>query len=198
MGEIIIDAEDVWAFFNRKGKALEEEMALIAQNTEYGIDVWLTREDGNPAVYVYADDVEMYEETMLSEADCKRSVRRIYEKYLTNEVIDELLEMGDDYDPFEGQDKPEDVEEYDPTHDIEDRENQLDDAITSFLIEAGGDDFDARNIDLDDIVADCKEHFLEYLARKHNFRVYRPMFLEADDGTEFYTEYPYEQMIFDD
>ena len=53
----------------------------------------------------------------------------------------------------------------------------------------------------EDIIAtaadDIKEHVLEYIARKHRLPIYRPMYLEGEDGKDFYSEYPYEEMIFD-
>ena len=52
--------------------------------------------------------------------------------------------------------------------------------------------------DIDDAIVDVKEHMLEYMARKPGLLIYRPMYLEDEDGKDFYSEYPYEEMIFED
>ena len=78
------------------------------------------------------------------------------------------------------------------------REEELDSLIWDFVMGVfGGDtytDFDCTGEVLDDL----KDHFLEYMYRKHGFDIYRPMVLEDEDGTEFFEEYPYEHMVFDD
>ena len=50
---------------------------------------------------------------------------------------------------------------------------------------------------IEDVIEDCKEHFLEYMYRKHHLDIYRPMELEDDDGV-FFKEYPYEYIEFSD
>ena len=51
---------------------------------------------------------------------------------------------------------------------------------------------------IEEIADDVKEHTLEYIARRHGLPIYRPMYLEDEDGKDFYSEYPYEEMIFED
>lgn len=82
---------------------------------------------------------------------------------------------------------------------ISERESELDCAVWELLETVlQGVYCDDCCEDFDDMLDDLKEHFLEYMARKHDLPVYRPMILEYDDGTEELSEYPYEEMEFDD
>ena len=81
---------------------------------------------------------------------------------------------------------------------IEEREMELDIAVSEFISAVLGGDAYLDSEDYDDIIEDCKDHFLEYLARKHGLDIFRPMVLEDEDGEDFYEEYPYECMEFDD
>ena len=82
---------------------------------------------------------------------------------------------------------------------ITEREDELDQAVMDFLATVLGEGFYDLDSDSNgEIVEDCKEHFLEYIARKFSISIYRPMYLEDEDGTDFYTDTPYENMVFDD
>ena len=79
---------------------------------------------------------------------------------------------------------------------IEEREDEItvlfQNLLFDLLVDTANEDI------INDIVEDVKEHTLEYIARKHGMPIYRPMYLEGEDGTDFYSEYPYEEMIFED
>lgn len=49
-----------------------------------------------------------------------------------------------------------------------------------------------------EVIQDCKDHFLEYMYRKFGLTIRRPMILEDEDGEDFFEEYPYECMVFED
>ena len=49
-----------------------------------------------------------------------------------------------------------------------------------------------------EVYDDLKEHFLEYMARKWGLVIHRPMFLEDENGEEFYEDYPYDCIEFED
>ena len=63
----------------------------------------------------------------------------------------------------------------------------MDDSIDSF---GDADSFE--------IAQDVLDHICEYLYRKHDISSRRPMILEDENGEEFFEEFPYECMEFDD
>ena len=75
---------------------------------------------------------------------------------------------------------------------IEDREQDLTVAFAK-LMQVIAEDSDSGYPEKD-VIDDLKEHVLEYMHRKHNFNIYRPMVVEYDDGSEEYLEYPYDSL----
>lgn len=182
--KITVLASEVWGYFQDSKEDLESYMHQIAGNPEYGVEIFVTEDSGLPRIVVTQDDVQVYEETAVSEHDCKKTVEQIYDNYLTSKVVTMLA----------SDEVPTTMEDDDV---IDEREVELDNAVFDFVMTAvSGSYFDTP--EFDDILEDCKEHFLEYMARKHGIPVYRPMILEYDDGTEELSEYPYEDMEFDD
>lgn len=179
---IIIEADDVWDYFRRHKAELRNEVHIIAENDEYGVSVSLTEEREYPLVTVYVDDYLYDEESALSKDDCTKVVEDLYDRYLTSNI----LTLDEEESAFTQEDA------------ISEREIELDDAFISLLdsILEGG--IDSVVEDADEVYEDIKDHVLEYIARKHKLPIYRPMMLEDEDGEEFFTEYPYECMIFDD
>ena len=76
---------------------------------------------------------------------------------------------------------------------IEERELELTEA-TEVFVNAVADDLQIDS----EVIEECKEHFLEYLYRKFGLTIRRPMVLEDEEGEDFFEEYPYECMIFED
>ena len=87
---------------------------------------------------------------------------------------------------------------YEEESEIDEREAEIYEAVVSFLSTILETDIDSFVDDADLIYEDCAEHFLEYLSRKWGFEIRRPMYLEDENGEEFYEEYPYECMEFED
>lgn len=144
----------------------------------------------SPLVILRSSKNASYEETAVNAHDCQKTVEKIYDDYLTSKVIASLLGGDDDSDDLTALD----IEDM-----IDERESELDAAVYEFVMTAiQGAYFDDYTSDFDDICEDLKEHFLEYMARKHGLPVYRPMMLEYEDGTEEMSEYPYEDMEFED
>lgn len=184
--KITVSPSDVWDYFQNTKDDLKTHMHQIADNDEYGIAIFVTEDSGLPNIVVTADDVQVYEETSVNEFDCRETAVKIYDDYLTPKAID-ILSSSDDSSSL-------DVEDI-----IDLRETELDNAVYEFIMTAiQGAYFDDYTIAFDDICDDLKEHFLEYMARKHGLPVYRPMILEYEDGIEEMSEYPYEDMEFDD
>lgn len=189
--KITVSASDVWGYFQDKKENLKSYMHQIASNPEYGVAIFVTEDSGLPSIVVTADNVQVYEETTVNEHDCEKTVDKIYDDYLTSKVINSLVDNDDG--------ESDDLTALEIEDMIDERENELDAAVYEFLMTVVQDAYiDDYTSDFDDIVEDLKEHFLEYIARKHGLPVYRPMMLEYEDGTEEMSEYPYEDMEFDD
>ena len=214
MEHIYVEPEKVWAKFAKEKATLITKEVLLAEDTDYGSSVYLTSEGGRPCLIAYIDDIEVYSEECISEQDVTTTARRMYDKYLTSRVLSDYLGEagGDEISTFGHGTKIEDTDyelegnddtrtELDQSIEIDDRESELDDAIYAFLDVV----LDTRHLyqvfpdqrDEEACVDDVKDHILEYLARKWDIPVYRPMMLEDDEG-EFFERYPYEHMIFED
>lgn len=181
--KIILPASGVWAYFIEHKNSLISDMHLIATNEEFGIEIYLTNQCGYPSIVVNADDSEIHSEVLMDEDDCKKSVTDAYELYLTEKIV--TTTYGDEEDD----ELPLTEEEL-----IEDREAELDGAILDLLTVAMSECRDIIKIDPNELCEDVKEHVLEYLYLKHGISIYRPMYLEYDDKSVEFEQYPYGNM----
>lgn len=188
MREITIEPCNLWEYMEKKDKEgqLGAVMYEIAKNEEYGISVYASKDEkGRYCIVVEADEYEVFNEWVTDRDDAEVTCAKVYENYLTEKVIQVLSDVGgDEEDP--------DIEE-----EIRLREDELTNCTEEFLMEILGRDayFDGVEFEM---INDCKEHFIEYVARKYGLPIYRPMILEDENGEDFFEEYPYECMIFDD
>lgn len=180
---------DVWEYFQCVKDDLKSHMHQIADNYEYGVEIFLSEDSGFPNIVVVVDDEQVYDETVINAHDCQITVEEIYDKYLTSKAIDYLSNDGemDEESAFFNVD---DI--------IYERECDLDGAVFNFVKTVVQSDYINYIPDIDDVIDDLKEHFLEYMFRKHGLRIYRPMILEYEDGEEALVKYPYEDMEFED
>lgn len=186
--KIILQPDEVWDYFVEHEEECDECMFEIASCSEYGTTVYLSRSSkGVGCISVEADDQEIYNEEIIDAEDAKKVVQKVYDDYLTDKVI----EILSDFEPQED-DTLQDQED-----EIEMREEELNNLIWDFVMGVYGGDTYADYLDYE-FLDDLKDHFLEYMYRKHGLDIYRPMVLEDEDGTEFFEEYPYEHMVFDD
>lgn len=192
---VTIEAKDVWAYFNRHKTELIKMMHQIARNEDCEVDIFITEKSGTPCVVVTHADYELYQERCLNPDDCYRTIQRVYNEYLDDSVINKIMQF------YVDDDEEKDLEELSKLE-IEDmiseRETELDEAIVDFLTIVLEGYIDEESTDLDDICDDLKEHFLEYIARKHDLPIRRPMYIEFEDGSEECEEYPYSCLIYDD
>ena len=173
-------------------------MEPIAENRETGVTIFLTGEERGdmilPDVVVFMDDTKVYEECSVSRYDCESTVQKIYNGYLyTEQIVNSAIDRDIKREADE-------LTDYYNQMEIDDRETLLTDAAYSFLCEILDDPIEkiVGKIESEEIIEDFKDHALEYLARKWELPIYRPMILEDDNGEDFYEEYPYEVMEFDD
>lgn len=168
----------------------------IAEDNEKGVEVRMRYgdefESDTVCIYVFHNGNVIYEKGTNSADECEKTVRDVLKKYLSysddedddDDDCEEIVELDDD--------EIEDV--------IIEREEELDQAVMDFLATVLGEAF--YDLDADssgELIEDCKDHFIEYIARKYSFtEIFRPMYLEEEDGTEFYTDTPYDEMEYDD
>ena len=177
----IVEASDVWDYFMEHKSELANSLTMIAENHEYGIGIFLTEDDDLPLIMVTADDEEIEEEAIVSRRDCESTVGEIYDKYLSKDVVNILIDESVDYTEAE------------ELETIDEREMELDDAIYGCLMAIAPNLFDIAD-DPDELCEDLKDHICEYLYTQHGISVYRPMYLETEDGTDEFTEFPYPEM----
>lgn len=190
MQDIMIDSSELWDYCEENEDTLLTAQHMIAENPDYGMSVWITCESGSPEIIVESDDIEIYREEILNENDAKRTADRIYEEYLSIKAIETVTEAEDDGTVYV------DDEDEDNQVLINEREDDLDAAVMEFVNIVS--DTGCYNIK-DEVLDDLKEHFLEYMHKTWGIGIYRPMYLEdVDTGEEYFTEYPYEDMVFDD
>lgn len=197
--KILVEPADVWEYLQENVQEMKTTMFQIASNDDFGIVIYLTESDnGNMGkIIVCADDNEVYSEKIISESDGKKTAERIYNKYLTEKVV-EILSSNEAKKENETKSDDEDESMFDYETLIEQREEELDDALCMFLDAVCESEYSTNYYFDPHMFEDIKEHFLEYLARKWNTVIRRPMFIEDENGEDFFEEYPYEYLIFDD
>lgn len=193
MPDIYVTPEDIWDYYEDNKKDLEKCMHKIAENKEFGVIVYLTDDYGFPGIIVEADDKTVYTDFVATPKDCADVVSEVYENFLSYKAVQTLANIDIVHDDDGPQLTLPDLED-----EIEERELEIEDALWAFLDTVLGGDATLEIMTGDEMFEDIKEHFLEYLARDHGLPVRRPMFLTDENGEDFFEEYPYEHMIFDD
>lgn len=186
---VTVGSANVVEFFKQHQYELACEYETIAENEDCGIVIYLSSTNGRPTVTVLADE-DQISEIITGIESLENVVRTTYDTYLSEQAVISLMTKEGDV---------EDIDEDELIRDeIDERESEIDAAVDDFLgIIAQTYGFTDDNT-IDEIHDDVKEHFLEYLYRKHKLEIYRPMILEDENGEDFFEEYPYECMEFDD
>ena len=149
-----------------------------------------------------AEEFNRYKYRYEAEPECI-AWNELYEIWVSAEAgqttltITENGEVVDESQVYSWKEAEEIIEAYignsDEELEIEAREFELSEATEIFVSSVVSD------IEVDpEVIEDCKEHFLEYMYRKFGLSIHRPMVLEDEEGEEFFEEYPYECMEFED
>jgi hypothetical protein len=178
MRKVYIKGNEVWNYFQEHKSDLASNDVVIAEDSEYGTEIWISNVGGRCTITATSNGMPIWDADATDETECYLAVNEAFEDYLSTES---LIEYGD--------------EETELDMAISQREDEINDALFEFLNAVN--DNNMTYLEFAGLLDDVKEHFLEYLARKHGIKIYRPMFLEDDEG-EFYTEYPYECIVYDD
>lgn len=188
------EPHEIWELFQKDKPYLRAHMKVIAENPEFDVVIYVTVEEQKssifPNIVVCMEDSEIYSELAVNKVDCEHTVQKIYDEYLSEErLIDRLIEQ-----------ETAKAEEEEKDQQIEEREMELFDAVNDLL-----DVFLNENLqklvgyeEADRITEDITDRLCEYLYEEHGLSCFRPMMLEDEDGEEFFEEFPYDCMIFDD
>lgn len=179
---IIIEPKDIWEYFKEHHIALMHDMVIVAENNDFDVVIYLTNEENKPCLVIESSNVESTEFCVENEDNCEAVVQEVYNLYLTDRIMTVIAE---------------EVEEISQEDVIDERELDLDSFVMRFLEDVLDENPILYTDIINDVAQDCKEHFLEYLYRKHGLSVYRPMELEDENEEIFFEDYPYECMEFD-
>lgn len=199
---VYLKPDQAWEFFKQNKKRLEDEMVEIAANSDTRTVIYLTEEEGNPAVKVYRNDIQQYSEGCVSLPDCINTLKRIYTKYLTPlQVVVNNTDKKEEDDDEDDVPVDEELSRAEFEAEIEEREEVIYQAVSDLIDVLTEDnisslEFSDRD---DDSVGNIVDHIVRYLAVDCGFRIRRPMILyDEDKKQEVCTEYPYEEYDFDD
>lgn len=182
---IIVEASDVWEYFNEHKKELFTQSKMIADNQEYGVEIFLTEDDDLPLITVTMDSDECDSEAVVSARDCFDTVKKFYDGYLTNNVMDIVMGKDDELTASEELEV------------IDEREMEIDDAIYALLDTLVPNMFDIED-DPDGLYEDLKDLICEWLYTERGISVYRPMYLEDESGNDEFFKFPYPEMELDE
>lgn len=191
--EILVTPENLWGVIRSNEDILKSGEQIVASNDEFGVEICIAFDHGAPTLVVYMDSEPVHSEMIHSQADCEATARRVYDKFLGRNVVNAVLA---DEDGSDGSDGFEEISSIQWDDMIDFREGELDDAVTEliYILEPKIDDFLEGN---SDIIDDIKDLLCEHLYEKYGISVYRPMILEDDDGSDYFTEYPYPELEFE-
>ena len=186
---ITVGSADIVDYYRKNKFRLSQESEDIAENEAIGVVIYLSDTNGRPTITVLADDMQVAEATTgvdgLSEL-----TQTMYDTYLDEQSFISAMTQREGDDEYNEEELAEAL--------INEREDELDVAVDDFLatvLQTNGYEYDSA---IDEIHDDVKEHFLEYLARKFKIELYRTMYLEDENGEDFFEEYPYGCMEFED
>lgn len=196
---IYLQPEEVWEFYHKEKKRVEDELVIIAENIHTGYEVMITDDSGTLFVYVNRKNVTEHRDALVSPIDCKHTVRDIYIKYLFPVYVNSTKKKdAEDYIiPDEAEEYYESLEDDESIVDIEDqiyeREDELLMAFKDFLEVVVGDYETVFEGDDDEQFKDMFEGIIETIALDYGYNIYRPMFIDVD-GVEEFVEYPYKDV----
>ena len=194
MKTILYTSSEVWGIFQANKEALLTKMVKIAENTDNDIEIYITSEQKGaeifPSIVVYMENAEFYSEAAVNQRDCEQTTNKIYYEYLdAARLIDHLA--GDERYEYEADNNQREIDERDDELFFSTKDFIENLTCYSLTTKFGGKK-------ADEICEDMLDHICEYLYLEYGISVYRPMILEDENGEDFFSERPYEEMIYDD
>lgn len=182
--EVYVTPNNIWDYFYDNLMDMETHTVIIARNKKTGCDICLTSLDGVPDIEVYMGDEQICSQSCISPDDAKEELTQIYSEFLLN------ASKSIDYHEYF------DVDMQELQDEIDLREEDLMIAFHDFMEVVFERDLEMLYCEgIDSDLKSMLDEFLEMIACKYGYPVYRPMFFEDDDGEMDYVEYPYEDDI---
>ena len=199
--KIIKTAEEAWEYYEEHGRDLIMNSIKIAENLEYGVEIFLTaktvstyhnipqasRETLMPEIIVNVDGELAYDDCAQNKNIFITIVDEIYEEYLSHNLIDKTLDF---------EDVPKEISFVEKELAIDDREHELDEAVFSLLEVVCPEATDIVP-NPEELYSGLKDKICEYLYKEWELSVYRPMIVEDEDGKDIFLEYPYPEIELD-
>lgn len=182
---IILEPGEVWDYCVQHAESLAGSSKLIADNIISGAQVYLSLFGDIPTIFACVDSEEVDEEPVRDEEDCKETVEMFYDRYLDDFIDETILDNATKSDRF------------DEEMLIDEREFEIS-GIIADMVEALVPNIYDVECDTDEMYEELADLICEYLYRNRGVSVYRPMYLECDDGSEEFCEHPYEEMDYDE
>lgn len=143
--EIYVYPVELWKYAITHHTLISKNYVVIAEDSERGIEITVeTNEKGSTLISVYISGDRVYSEPVISDADCVRTLGRIYSRFFVIEDSQYQIpgeeEDEDDEDeeaPVDEDDEDEEVPGDDEDEDdetiVEFREIELENAFTDFI-----------------------------------------------------------------
>lgn len=166
METIYYEPNEVW---NALQQVQETQILTIAES-KYG-DLGAYMDEGKMYFIVTTNYCQPIEEEITDEDQCELVCKELISDYISEYDYDDDAEC-----------------------EIAEREEEIDAAISDFIISVTGKLFFPE--DNEEMTEKIKNHFLEYLYTECKLDPYRPMILvDEETGSEIYTEYPYKYLV---
>ncbi len=187
-----------------------QDQELIAEDMEKGICIYLYDSKLTPKITVFQNGELKCAVTVDNMGEVDVNIQSVYDMFFGENADLPSPIPDDDEAPYEYGDDDVPPDDYDPDTDgamdmddmseddiIEENELHIRDSMTDFCSEILGCTRNEFRSDYGAELPRLVDNILELMARKFEMPVYRPMRLQAEDGSYFMSEFPYDEMIFD-
>lgn len=173
MPEVYVKPNDVWNYYQKHKKRLEDELDVIAEKDN--IEVCLTQDNGFPLISIEYESEKQHKvlqkECVISADDC----RRVSEKFYS--MVEDYADVDLESDEESKVATEVDIEI------VSEREFELCEALAKFLTVAMGyDESEAIDVPIDEDFLIPVLDEIEPICADQGFPFYRPMVVENTDG----------------
>ena len=192
------EPSELWEIFQKERESLASRMKMIAENPDFDVTLYLTIETKGgmllPTIVVWIENKEDYRESCIGELDLRQTAQSLYDDYLSDSTMAKRFFDEDDEELKQEEEASLQQDE------IDYREAELYDAVSDLLYVVTGGKLEklAGFKQAEEITDDIVNRVCEHLYTEYGISVFRPMILRDDHGEEFYEEYPYDCMVFEE
>ena len=186
MTKISFKPDEVWAYATLHPHELENDEIELAESTDYGVVITAFMISGKLNLFVYMDDSLAASVVVHSMEECEETLSKLYDEYMTSSIFNAVENAGKPHE-----DPPAITRGMQAEMDL--REEELTNAALEFVMVALDEDYDGDE-DIAVISEKAKEAFLGFLGTRLGLPVYRPQVIVCQDGTEYISDYPYQDL----